>query len=307
MPDDRRAPLYNLYDGWEERPDSLGEYRRHPAAIRPTPYPARAFNELIDGVDAKGQQYPVELYAHSDEKLVLRGWHMLLACRALGIEPRTVRVEGSAYPEVRTDEQVEVYTAAEGSGRNPTAAEKALRTKELVYPAFKERALARRAGGVRLEPGAERDDALKLACKVTGASRTYVAKLNDIEDRAPPIYAALRKAILAGEEHMVVEGLPFKANINTADNLLDEGWDDDAEAWRMPASGGAGPSPRPPDAVPIPDHLLPDLEDISHQLGVADPGLAIKALIQFHDQEGEAWSRFLDGWRAERGRRAGGG
>ncbi len=302
-PDVEGPPPDNLYEGWEADPDPDGEYERHPAALRPAPYPRQRFLDLVAGVNARGQQYDIEVVpGPGGKKWVVRGWHMLLACRELGIEPRTAPPDR----ELRTDEDVEVYTAAEGSGRATVPGLRALRVKEVVYPAFKRRAEARRARGARLAEDEERGDALTLACDVAGAggraSRTYVNTLINIEERGPPIYAALRKAIMDGEEYMVVDGVRVRANINAAKELLEDGWDDEARTWTMPERGGGG-GPAPADD-PIPRELFERIDAVKRTLGVSTRGLVLKALLRFRDEEGDAWARFLGRWREEREREA---
>ena len=84
--------------------------------------------------------------------------------------------------------------------------------------------------------------------------------------------------------------------------LLEDGWDDEARTWTMPErGGGGGPAPV---VDPIPGELFERIDAVKQALGVQTRGQAIKALLRFRDEEGEAWARFLGRWREEREREA---
>jgi len=269
----------------------MGEYSRHPAALVPPPYTPARFRALVAGTAEKGQQYPVELYAGT--KLVLRGWHMLLACRAFGVEPRTVEVAGPSYPEVRTDTQVEDYTAAESAGRDYSPIEKALWTLEVVLEAFTRRAQARRANDPAALADGERGNAVDRACDVTGANNRYVKVLKKIADEAPALYATVRAAVLSGDLSM---------NVNRAQKMFEDGLDGETGEWH---ESEPGEPPRPPSVIdPIPNELFERIDAVKRQLGVSTRGQAIEQLLKFRDEEPEAWRRFLGRWREEREREA---
>src|SRR2546425_5649871 len=134
MPHEAEHPGAGLSQGQEE-PDPLGEYERHPAALRPWPMPPWRFEKLKAGISHIGLQYPIEVQA-GNPKYLLRGWHRLLACRDLaaarGPDPKWAV---KTVPVDVPDDKVEDYTAAEAATRELTATERALWTKEVVLPA----------------------------------------------------------------------------------------------------------------------------------------------------------------------------
>src|SRR5436190_16715769 len=129
MPDEPEMegpPRNNVLWGWEDRPDPEGKYRRHPAALVPPPYPSKKFEALKSGFRALGQRHAIEVVPGTVH--VVKGWHTLLALRELGVPEAEWKIR-PPDSELRTDEDVEVYTASEASSRDWTATEKAFYTK----------------------------------------------------------------------------------------------------------------------------------------------------------------------------------
>jgi len=277
--------------GWEDRPDPEGVYQRHPAALVPPPYPPKKFAALIDGFREKGQQHAIQVVPGT--RHVVRGWHALLALRELGVSEHDWLVRPPDR-ELRTDEDVERYTAAEASSRDWTATEKAFYTKEVVLPAFAARARLRMAAGRALteEEERERGPAITSACRVTGAAQGYVQRLIEIERDAPGLYARVKD----------VAGTDREINVNKALDMLRRGRDEHGvfDMARLDAPAAPGDQARPIRGDELPIDLNDPLDDIKRELDLSIRPEAIEALLEFKDEEGaDAWARFVERKRAE--------
>ncbi len=226
---------------------------------------------------------------------VVKGWHTLLALRDLGVPESEWKIR-PPDSELRTAEDVEVYTASEASSRDWTATEKAFYTKETVLPAFAARAGQRMARGAPLTEDEERErgPAITAACDVTGAAQTYVQFLILLDRRAPALYARVKDA--AGTDREI--------NVNRAREMLRRGTVrgvfDIARLDALPEPEEDDNRPSSGDELPI--DLNDPLDEVRRELDLSVRPEAIEALLEFKDEEGaEAWARFVERKRAENG------